>query len=101
METLEELIKRIEDNLDDCFFTVENLKRCVLNQYFDLWNITGYFVEIFDGNFDRGLLFIADIPDSTMFHHGSHVFGTRCFENRCLWIEDNNITIIDTKGLYI
>ena len=101
METSEELIKIIDDNLDDCFWTANNPKRCVLNQYYDLWNIPGYVVEIFDSSFDKDLLFIADIPDSTMFHHGSHVFDTRCFEDRCLWIEDNDITIIVTEGFYI
>lgn len=101
METLEELIKIIDDNLDDCFWTATNPKRCVLNQYYDLWNIPGYVVEIFDRSLDKDLLFLADIPDSTMFHHGFHIFGTRCFEDRCLWIEDNDITIIATEGFYI
>lgn len=101
METLEELIKVIDENLDGYFWTAQNPKRCVLNQYHDLWNISGYVVEIFDRSFDKELLFIADIPDSTMFHHGSHVFDTRYFKDRCLWVENYDITYMHTEGFYI
>ena len=101
METLNELMKIIDENLDDCFWTAKNPKRCVLNKYYGLWNIPGYVVEIFDRSFDMELLFIADIPDSTMFHHGSHIFDTRCFKDRCLWIAYKDITIIEIEGFYI
>lgn len=101
METINELIKIIDENLDDCFWTANNPKRCVLNQYYDLCNISGYVVEILDRSCDKDLLFIADISNSRRFHHGSHVFNTKCFKDRCLWIDYEDITIIETEGFYI
>lgn len=94
-------MKIINENLDDCFWTYQNPKRCILNQYYDLCNIFGYVVEIFDTSFNTELLFIADIPYSRVFHHGSHVFNTKCFKDRCLWIDYEDITIIETDGFYI
>lgn len=66
-------MKIIDNNLDGYFWKVMNPKRCVLNRYCDVYNISGYVVEIIDRNFDKELLFIADIPDGTMFHDGVYL----------------------------
>lgn len=48
METAEELMKIIDDSLDDEYWIVKNPKRCLLNQYWDLEEVPGYVVEIYD-----------------------------------------------------
>ena len=103
MTEVDELFKTLKANIDNRYYSVPNDPvRCILNSYFDLVNVPGYAIEIIDsGAIDKDLLFIADKPHIDLFHHGLAVLSTRVFENRCLWIDDDDITIIDTKGFYI
>ena len=48
METLEELMKIINDIIDGKYWTAKNPKRCVLNEFWELSNVPGSFVEIYD-----------------------------------------------------
>lgn len=64
--------------------------------------MTGYAVEVISVDcVDRDLLFIADKPHIDLFHHGLAVLESRVFENRCLWIDDGDITYINTEWFYI
>ena len=103
MTEVDELFKTLKDNINNRLYTIPNEpKKCVLHRYFDLINVTGYVVELIGVDYvDRDLLFIADKPHIDLFHHGLAVLESRVFENRCLWIDDDDITIIDTKGFYI
>lgn len=103
MTVVDDLLEKVKDNIDNKYYSVPNAPfRCVLNRRFGLVNVSGYAIEIIDsGAIDRYLLFIADKPNQKMFHHGLAVLSTRVFENRCLWIDDDDITYIKTEGFYI
>lgn len=45
---VDELMKIIDDSLDDEYWIAKNPKRCLLNQYWNLENVPGYVVEIYD-----------------------------------------------------
>lgn len=51
MRTAEELMKMIDDNIDDEYWIAPYIpKKCVLNNYWDLVDIPGYVVEIYARN---------------------------------------------------
>lgn len=103
MTIVDDLLEKVKDNIDNRYYSVPNDPiRCVLNRRFGLVNIPGYAIEIIDsGAVDRDLLFIADKPNQDLFHHGLAVLSIKVFENRCLWVDDDDITYIKTEGFYI
>ena len=60
METADELIKIINDTIDNEYWIAKNHRRCVLNEFCSLRDVPGYLVEIYDRNNEKDLLFIAD-----------------------------------------
>lgn len=44
METADELIKIINDTIDNEYWIVKNPRRCVLNEFWSLTNVPGYVV---------------------------------------------------------
>lgn len=101
METLEELMKVIDDNIDDEYWVAKTLKRCVLNNYWDLINVPGYVVEIYDRHKEKDHIFIADKHNEEYFHDCTNVFKIPCFKYRCLWVYESDITLTPVGGFYI
>lgn len=102
METAEELKEIINTALDNEYWIVPNVpKRCVLNQCYDLVNISGYVAEIYDTDNEKDLLFIADEPNEDYLHDGSAVFEVTWFKGRCFWVHKDDITIKPVGGFYI
>ena len=94
-------MKVINDNINTEYWTFKTPMRCVLNHYYGSRNIPGYSVEFFDREGDSELLFLSDVLEEDLFHYGGFIFETKYFKDRCLWIDDDDITIIDTKRFYI
>lgn len=102
METVGELLEVIRKNTDTDFVKVSGTpKRCVLNQCYDLVNISGYVAEIYDTDNGKDLLFIADEPNEDYLHDGSAVFEVTWFKGRCFWVHKDDITIKPVGGFYI
>lgn len=101
METVDELMKIIDDSLDDEYWIAKNPKRCLLNQYWNLENVPGYVVEIYDRDNEKDHLFIADKSNEDYLHDGSAVFDKTYFSGRCLWVFENEVTITPIGGFYI
>lgn len=77
METLDELIRKIEDNLEEDWVKLKEIpKRCILKQAYDLVNVPGYIVELAHDDGSTDLLFIADIANAKSLHYGSSAFVT-------------------------
>lgn len=81
METVDDLFKTIRRNLSHSYKINHIPKRCHLNQHYDLRKEPGYVVEL--------------------IHNASYTFVNSIFNNRCLWIDDDDITYINTEGFYI
>lgn len=101
METVDELMKILDDIINNEYWTFKTPMRCVLNQYYCLYNIPGYSVEFFDNDGESELLFIADTPEEDLFHYGGFIFETKYFKDRCLWIDEDDITITPIGGFFI
>lgn len=101
METADELIKIINDSIDNEYWIAKNPRRCVLNEFWSLTNVPGYVVEIYDRDNEKDHLFIADKPNEDYFHDGSAVFGRYNFKGRCLWVFENEVTIKPIGDFYI
>lgn len=102
METVGELLEVIRKNTDIDFVKVSGTpKRCVLNEVYDLVNVPGYVVEIYDRDNEKDHLFIADKSNEDYLHDGSAVFDKTYFSGRCLWVFENEVTITPIGGLYI
>lgn len=101
METIKELMKIIYDNINTEYWTFKTPIRCTLNWYYGKYNILGYGVEFFDREGGSELLFIADTPEEDLFHYGGFIFVSKYFKDRCLWIDADDITYINTEGFYI
>lgn len=101
METVDDLFKTIRRNLSHSYKINHIPKRCHLNQHYDLKKEPGYVVELIHNNGGIDLLFIADIADIEYFHNASYTFVNSIFNNRCLWIDEDDITYINTEGFYI
>ena len=102
METVGELLKVIRKNTDTDFVKVSGTpKRCVLNEVYDLVNVPGYVVEIYDRDNENDHLFIADKSNEDYLHDGSAVFDKTYFSGRCLWVFENEVTITPIGGFYI
>lgn len=70
METVDELMKIIDDSLDDEYWIAKNPKRCLLNRYWNLEEVPGYVVEIYDRDNEKDHLFIADKSNEDYLHDG-------------------------------
>lgn len=102
MENLVDLREAINIALDNRYWKSPNSpKRCVLNKFWELGNVHGSFVEIYDRENEKDLLFIADEPNEDYFHSGTDVFKTDCFKHRCLWVFENEVTVRPVGGFYI
>lgn len=102
MEILTELVKIIKNNIDKDFVKVSGTpKRCVLNQCYDLINLSGYVAEIYDRDNEKDLLFIADEPNEYYLHDGSAVFEVTWFKGRSFWVHEGDITITPVGWFYI
>lgn len=101
METLDELMKIINDIIDGKYWTTKNPKRCVLNEFLELSNVPGSLVEIYDRDNEKDLLFIADKSNEDYFHNGSDVFEKDYFSSRCLWVFENEVTLTPIGGFCI
>ena len=101
MESVEELMKVIDDSIDDGYWTAKNPKRCVLNEFWSLRDVPGYVVEIYDRNNEKDFLFIADKTNEYYFHDGSAVFDKIYFSGRCLWVFEHEITLTPIGGFFI
>ena len=103
METLDELIRKIEDNLEEDWIKLKEIpKRCILKQAYDLVNVPGYFVTIYYPDSDgEEFLFISDVKNKQEFHDAPSLFKTNCFKHRCRWVWENDIEIEECKGFYI
>lgn len=95
METVDELMKIIDDSLDDEYWIAKNPKRCLLNQYWNLENVPGYVVEIYARDNEKDHLFIADKEDSVNFHNGLSMLNDRSMPN-ILWFKElyDRVTIL-------
>lgn len=102
METAEELREIINTALDNEYWIAPYVpKKCVLNNYWDLLNVPGYVVEIYDRHKEKDHIFIADEPNEEYFHNCTNVFKILCFKYRCLWVDESDITITPVGGFYI
>jgi hypothetical protein len=102
METIGELLKVIRKNTDADFVKVSGTpKRCVLKNVYNLVNVPGYVVEIYDRDNEKDHLFIADKSNEDYLHDGSAVFDKTYFSGRCLWVFENEVTITPIGGFYI
>lgn len=95
METVDELMKIIDDSIDDEYWIAKNPKRCLLNQYWDLENVPGYVVEIYDRDNEKDHLFIADKEDSINLHNGWSLLRDRSMPD-ILWFKEpyDRVTIL-------
>lgn len=102
METVDELMKIIDDSIDDEYWIAKNTKRCLLNQYWDLENVPGYVVEIYDRDNEKDHLFIADKPRSYL-----HKFTTELDSFHlptCVWLtrwSDKKLEVDMEIGFFI
>lgn len=101
METLDELMKIIDDIIDNEHWTAKNPRRCVLNEFWSLRDVPGCFVEIYDRNNEKDFLFIADKYNEEYFHSGCDVFKKDYFNCRCLWVFENDVTLKQIEWFYI
>lgn len=103
METLDELIRKIEDNLEEDWVKLKEIpKRCILKKTYNLVNVPGYFVTFYyPGQEGEEFLFISDVKNKQEFHDAPFLFKTNCFKHRCRWIWRNDIEIEECKGFYI
>lgn len=102
MEILTELVKIIKNNIDKDFVKVSGTpKRCVLNQCYDLINLSGYVAEIYDRDNEKDLLFIADEPDGRNFHNGCLVLGNGHRIPDIIWFKEVHDKITILEGFYI
>lgn len=101
MMTVDELFETIKSNLAYYYKVKYKPKRCYLNKYFGLINEPGYIVELAHDDGSTDLLFIADIANAKSLHCGSSAFVTNCFKDKCLWVDDYDITYINTERFYI
>lgn len=101
MMTVDEMFETLKRNLAYYYKVKYKPKRCYLNYYFSLINEPGYVVELAhdDGSID--LLFIVDIANAELLYYGSSAFITHCFKDKCLWVDADDITYINTEGFYI
>lgn len=101
METLDELMKIINYSLDNEYWIAKNPKRCVLNEYWELTNVPGYVVVIYDRDNEKDFLFIADDRQrKAIYSYGFIVERSELLARRCLLLEDKDIRITE-KGLWI
>ena len=101
MGTLEELMKIINDIIDGKYWTAKNPKRCVLNEFWELSNVPGSFVEIYDRENEKDLLFIADERQKKVcYGYGFILERSEILARRCLLLEDRAVKILE-KGLWI
>lgn len=103
METLVELIKRIEDNLEEGWVRVKEIpKRCILNVDYGPKNVPGYLVTLhYTGCEGEEYIFISDIADSREFHHAPSLFETVCFRDRCRWVTLDEVEIEEDMRFFI
>lgn len=101
METADELMKIINDFIDNEYWIAKNPSRCVLNEFFSLRDVPGFVVEIYDRDNEKDLLFIADKSNEEYFHSGSDIFEEYYFNSRCLWVFENEVTLKQIEGFYI
>lgn len=103
MEMLEELIKIIEDNLEEGRIKVKEIpRRCILKKDFGSVKAHGYFIKLYfqDIKIEK-FLFISDISIYDTFHSAVSVFKTKCFIKRCLWVAIDEVDFEECKGFYI
>lgn len=103
METLKELIRKIEDNLEEDWVKIKGTpKRCLLKELYHLKNVPGYFVTVYYPEHDyEDSLFISDTQDKHLFHNAPSLFITHCFEFRCRWASQYEVDFIEPYGFYI
>lgn len=103
METLEELIKRIEDNLEEDWVKLKEIpKRCILNLDYYVENVPGYLVTLYYTKSEgKEFLFISDIEDKSNFHYAPSLFKTKYFKDRCSWISIDDVEIEEYHDFYI
>lgn len=103
MEAFKEFMMLLENSIDErCGAIIKLPQRCVLNKSWDRFGIPGYFVT-FDQHFvsTPATLFIADTPDGRLFHEAFSVFSNSNFNNRCLWVYEEDVTLLNTEEFYI
>lgn len=98
---MDELFKTIKSNLAYYYKVKHKPKRCCLNDYLGLIKEPGYVVKLIHDDGCVDLLFIADIANGNVFHNGSSTFVSKCFKDRCLWVDADDITYINIEGFYI
>ena len=117
METLDELIRKIEDNLEEDWVKLKEIpKRCILKRAYDLVNVPGYFVtfyypgqedeeQVFFGKTPFGEkvyeLFINNEPDGRNFHNGCSVLGSYNRIPDIIWFKEVHDKITILEGFYI
>lgn len=103
METLDELIRKIENNLEEDWVKLkEATKRCVLNEAYGVVNAHGYYVTLYyPDSGGEEFLFISDVKNKHEFHNAPSLFETKCFEHRCKWVFENDVEFLDIGGFFI
>lgn len=103
METLEELVKRIDDNLEEGWVKLKEIpKRCVLNIFHGPENVPGYLITVYyTESVDVEYIFISDVENKHEFHHAPSLFKTCCFRDRCRWVYLDEVEIEDYNVFYI
>ena len=103
METLKELIKIIEDNLEEDWVKIKGApKRCVLKGTYSLGDVPGYFVTFYYPDYEgEEFLFISDVKNKHEFHNAPSLFETKCFEHRCKWVWTDDVECEEFKGFFI
>ena len=103
METLEELIKIIKNNIDKDFVKInETPKRCVISIDYGIENVLGYLVTVhFTGSRSEEYIFISDVGNKYEFHHAPSLFVTDCFRDRCIWVSLDEVEIKECNSFYI
>lgn len=94
-------MKIIDDIIEDEYWTAKNPRRCVLNEFWSLKDVPGYFVEIYDRDNEKDLLFIADEPDGRNFHNGCSVLGNHNRIPDIIWFKEVHDKITILEGFYI
>ena len=103
METLNELVRKIEDNLEEGRVKLKGtIKMCVLKGTFSLGDVPGYFVTLcYLDIVCEKFLFISDVKNKREFHNAPSLFKTKCFEHRCRWVLRDDVEIEEFKGFFI
>lgn len=102
METADELMKIINNSIDDKYWIAPYVpKKCVLNKYWHLINVPGYVAEIYDRCKEKNHIFIANESNEDCFHSCTNVFKIPSFKHRCLWVDESDITITQVGEFYI